>query len=187
MTVGKSLTMGKSLATFALVGGALAGGIAFASPAAAVSSCSDAFAHQFNIVFPGQKPETTYYIENCADVTSGKMTASSNVTWNIVDDQVIDNSKRFTSFKITTRVESRTDSGGSDTIVASKTCDWTALFNNDYSGPGEPGPASTCTVPSVTYNKDLYWSSDSTVVYDIEGDGKGAITKELYGSPLMHG
>jgi len=181
------LTVGKSLATFALVGGALVGGIAFASPAAAVSSCSDQFEHQFYIVFPGQKPATYYYIANCVDVTSGKVTASSNVSWQIVDDQVIDNSKRFTSFKITTRVESRSDSGASDAIVASKTCDWTALFNDDYSGPAEPGPATTCKVPSVTYNKELYWSSDSTIVYDIEGDAKGAITKQLVGSPLMHG
>lgn len=181
------MKVAKSLSAFALAGGVLAGGIAFASPAAAVGSCSDSFEHQFNIIFPGQKPQTTYYIENCADVTSGKVTASSSVTWNIVDDQVVDNGKRFTSFKITTRVESRADSGADDKIVASKTCDWTTLFNANYSGPGEATPASVCTVPSVTYNKDLYWSSDSTVVYDIEGDGKGAFTKELYGSPLMHG
>lgn len=181
------MTVGKSLATFALVGGALAGGIAFASPAAAVSSCSDDFAHQFNIIFPGQKPETTYYIPNCADVTSGKVTASSTVRWQIVDDQVIDNSKRFTSFKITTRVESHADSGGSDTIVTTKTCDLTALLNADYSGPAEDGPANRCVAPTATYDKNLWWSSDATLVYDIEGDGKGAITKELYGSPLLHG
>ncbi|MGW1506033.1 hypothetical protein ACWCQW_47560 [Streptomyces mirabilis] len=32
----------------------------------------------------------------------------------------------------------------------------------------------TCTAPSATLDKGLCYSSDATVIYDIEGGGKGA-------------
>lgn len=48
-------------------------------------------------------------------------------------------------------------------------------------------PANTCTAPSVLYNSELWWSTDSTIVCDIEGDGKDAIAQETLGSPLIHG
>ncbi|MFE2473955.1 hypothetical protein [Streptomyces mirabilis] len=32
----------------------------------------------------------------------------------------------------------------------------------------------TCTAPSATLDKGLWYSSDATVTYDIEGGGKGA-------------
>ncbi|MFE2419429.1 hypothetical protein [Streptomyces hokutonensis] len=74
------------------------------------------------------------------------------MSWEILEDQVIDNSKRFTSFS------------------------W--LLNK---------PVNTCTAPSTIYDGEVFWSSDSTIVYDIEGDGKGPVTQELLGSPLVHG
>ncbi|WP_393083487.1 hypothetical protein [Streptomyces sp. LN704] len=48
-------------------------------------------------------------------------------------------------------------------------------------------PANTCTAPSALYDGELWWSTDSTIVYGIEGDGKDAITQETLGSPLIHG
>jgi hypothetical protein len=114
------------------------------------------------------------------------MTGKSVMSWQIVDDQVIDNSKRFTSFKITTRIEERLTKTTEDHVVTSKTCDLTKLVNDNYSW-FQVEPANTCVAPSTVYDGELWWSTDSTIVYDIEGDDKGAITQQLVGSPLIHG
>ena len=100
--------------------------------------------------------------------------------------QTLRERNKGTSFKITTRLESRPGKDNPDAIEATKTCDLTKLVNDHYTWFLDE-PASTCTVPSTLYDGDLWWSSDSTVVYDIEGDGKGPVTKELLGSPLIHG
>jgi hypothetical protein len=36
------------------------------------------------------------------------------------------------------------------------------------------GVVRTCTAPSATLSKGLWYSSDAIVIYDIEGGGKGA-------------
>jgi hypothetical protein len=161
---------------------AVAGGAAAlaAAPAAAGTANS-----QFDVVFPGDKPQTTYYVENTATL-SGSLTGKSVMSWQIIDDQVIDNSKRFTSFKITTRIEERLTKTGEDHVYTSRTCDLTKLVNDNYSW-FQVEPANTCVAPSAVYDGELWWSTDATIVYDIEGDGKGAITQELLGSPLIHG
>lgn len=151
-----------------------------AAPASAASARSG-----FEVYFPGDKPESMYNVENTGTV-SGSMTGKSVVSWQIMVDQVIDNSKRFTSFKITTRIEERLTKDTEDHVVTKKTCDLTKLVNDNYSWFAIE-PANTCVAPSTTYDGELWWSTDSTIVYDIEGDGKGAFTKELQGSPLVHG
>ncbi|MGP4085761.1 hypothetical protein [Streptomyces sp. KR55] len=103
------------------------------------------------------------------------------MSWQIINNQAVDNSKRFTSFKITTRIEERLTKISEDHVVTSKTCDWTKLVNDNYSWfLVEP---NTCVAPSTVYGGELWWSTDTTIVYD----GKGAITQELLGSPLIHG
>lgn len=151
-----------------------------AAPASAASATS-----QFELAFPGNKPQTLYSVENTG-THSGQMTGKSVVWWQIMVDQVEDNSKRFTSFKITTRIEERLTKTTEDHVVTQKTCDLTKLVNDNYSW-FLIEPVNTCVAPSTTYDGELWWSTDSTIVYDIEGDGKGAITKELQGSPLVHG
>ncbi|MFJ7073181.1 hypothetical protein [Streptomyces sp. NPDC098781] len=151
-----------------------------AAPASAASATSS-----FELTFPGNKPHSLYNVENTA-THSGQMTGKSVVWWQIMVDQVEDNSKRFTSFKITTRIEERLTKTTEDHVVTSKTCDLTKLVNDNYSWFAIE-PANTCVAPSTTYDGELWWSTDSTIVYDIEGDGKGAFTKELQGSPLVHG
>ncbi|NGO08356.1 hypothetical protein G5C60_12160 [Streptomyces sp. HC44] len=151
-----------------------------ATPASAGTADS-----QFDVVFPGDKPHSAYYVQNTATL-SGRMTGKSVMSWQIMDDQVVDNSKRFTSFKITTRIEERLTKTTEDHVVTSKTCDWTKLVNDNYSW-FLLEPANTCVAPAAVYDGELWWSTDATVVYDIEGDGKGAITQELLGSPLIHG
>ncbi|MFD9510137.1 hypothetical protein [Streptomyces mirabilis] len=159
----------------------LASGVLLATPATAASSGSD-----FNVIFPGKKPATAYHVDNTADVTGGRITAKSVVSWEILEDQVVDNGKRFTSFKITTRLESRPGKDSADAVETSKTCDLTQLVNDHYTW-FLIDPSNTCTAPSMIYDGDVFWSADSTIVYDIEGDGKGSITQELLGSPLVHG
>lgn len=180
--------MRKTLAAAALAASVLAGGIVFAAPASAVGSCSDSFKDQFDVINPGDKPDQTYYIENCADVTNGKVTGHSATSWQMLDLQAIDLGKRFTSFKVTTRLEARSGPTAPDVdkVITSKTCDLTELVNKHYEYGATDRGASTCAAPAATYDKNLWWSTDSTVVYDIEGDGKGPITRQLTGSPLLH-
>ncbi|MFE5818181.1 hypothetical protein ACFQ6S_32815 [Streptomyces sp. NPDC056479] len=173
--------MRKLLTTAGLAASALATGVLLATPAAAASADSD-----FEVYFPGNKPETLYNVTNTADAASGKITAKSVVSWQILVDQVVDNSKRFTSFKITTRLESRPGKDSADVVETSRTCDLTKIVNDEYSW-FLIEPVNTCVAPSMTYDGEVWWSSDSTIVYDIEGDGKGAVTKQLQGSPLVHG
>ncbi|GAA3822904.1 hypothetical protein GCM10022403_065470 [Streptomyces coacervatus] len=151
-----------------------------AAPAAAATA--DA---QFEVVFPGNKPQTLYSVQNTATL-SGNMTGKSVVNWQILDDQVVDNSKRFTSFKITTRIEERLTKTAEDHVVTSKTCDLTKLVNDNYTW-FQVEPVNTCVAPPTVYDGELWWSTDSTIVYDIEGDGRGAATKDLQGAPLVHG
>ena len=175
--------MRKILTAAGLTTSAVALGVLLAGPAAAWSASS-----QFDVVFPGQKPQTTYYVENTgANTTSnGNMTGKSVVYWQLGVDQVIDGSKRFTSFKITTRIEERLSKTSEDHVVTKKTCDMTEIVNDHYAWSYD-APENTCVAPSTTYDGELWWSSDATVVYDIEGDGKGAITQELEGTRLVHG
>ncbi|MFB7055942.1 hypothetical protein ACFCXT_22780 [Streptomyces vinaceus] len=178
------MTMKKYLAAFAATGGILAGGIAFASPAAAVSSCGEN-SGSVDIAFPGKKPQSLYSFMNCADVSNGKVSAWTWTTWQMMVDVAEDPGKRFTSFKVTTRLEKR-EWGGVDTVVSSTTCDLTRMVNENL-GWAALEKENKCLAPSATYDKNMWWSSDSTVSYDIEGDGKGVITKQLTGSPLLFG
>jgi hypothetical protein len=172
----------RKLLSTAAAGGAAA--LALVALAAAPASAGTADS-QFDVVFPGNKPQTTYYVENTG-TESGSMTGKSVMSWGIIDDQVVDNSKRFTSFKITTRIEERLTKTSGDHVVTSKTCDLTKLVNDNYSW-FQVEPANTCVAPSAVYDGGLWWSADATIVYDIEGDGKGAVTQEVLGSPLIHG
>ncbi|MFF4485273.1 hypothetical protein ACFY0F_02060 [Streptomyces sp. NPDC001544] len=123
---------------------------------------------------------------NDGDSIPPKAHAESTMWWSVLDSVVKDDSTRFTSFKITTRLEYRTDKAAADNVVTSKTCDWTKIVNDNLEWHTD-APANTCATSNQTYLKELYWSADCTVVYDITGDGKGAITKKLNGSPLGHG
>ena len=175
--------MRKILTAAGLASSAVALGVLMAGPAAAWTASS-----QFDVVFPGQKPKTTYIVENNgvhAPNGSG-MTGKSTVYWQLAVDHVVDGSTRFTSFKITTRIEERLTKDGEDHVVTKKTCDMTAVINDHYAMNYDTAE-NTCVAPSTTYDGELYWSSDATIVYDIAGDDKGAITQELQGTTLIHG
>ncbi|WP_329338453.1 hypothetical protein OG866_26650 [Streptomyces sp. NBC_00663] len=171
----------KPLAVLGLAASALAVGILTASPAAAAAATSD-----FDVIFPDQRPQTWFHVENAASVVGGNITVNSKIWWQIVDDQVVDNSTRFNSLKITNRLESRPGKDSADVIEATRTCDVTKLANDNYTWFLDE-PVNNCAAPSTVYDGEVWWSSDSTVVYDIAGDGKGSFTVELLGSPLVHG
>jgi hypothetical protein len=168
--------MRKSMLAVGLTSSALALGMLLASPAAATTGKSE-----FTIAFPDQKPRTTFWVENVSSWTED-MTGKSVVYWQVVEDHL-----QFKSFKITTRIEERLTATSGDHIVTSKTCDLTEIVN-DYTSWWWDKPANTCVAPPTTYDGELFWSSDSTIVYDLVDDDKGPITQELEGSsPLIHG
>ncbi|MEU1376865.1 hypothetical protein ABZ442_24850 [Streptomyces triculaminicus] len=129
---------------------------------------------------PGRKPTTTLYADVCADRSGEAVRGAVDIYWQIDDDRVQDNGKRFTSVRITSRLERRTGASGADQVVATRTCDVTDRLNKDYSS----AVALSCTTPWTGYDPAYRWSGDATVTVDIEGDGKGPVTWELPGSPL---
>lgn len=172
--------MRKPLAVLGVTASALAVGLLTASPAAAVTNTTE-----FDLIFPDSRPETRYTVDNEARVVSGRITVYGVTYWNNAYD-VVNTSKRFTSFKVTNRLESRLGQDGADVVEASKTCDLTSVVNaNEAYWMRDAN--NSCSALATIYDGEVWWSSDSTVVYDVEGDGKGAITVETLGSPLLHG
>ncbi|MGW2636366.1 hypothetical protein [Streptomyces sp. NPDC001348] len=140
----------------------------------------------FDVTYPDKRPAQSYYVNNTVEPKNGMVTGKSSLSWQILDDVVVDNSKRFTSFKITTRIEERLTKTTEDHVVTTKTCDMTKLVNDNYTWFLDE-PVNQCAPASSVYDGEVFWSTDSTIVYDIEGDGKGPVTQELTGSPLLHG
>ncbi|MER7049123.1 hypothetical protein [Streptomyces jumonjinensis] len=174
----------------------LSGGIAFAAPssaapAAAAPAKAAAGPEQCTqndrvMDLPGDKPDTWVHVDTCVKLhdlaqAPAWVSGRSAVNWQILVDQVIDRSKRFTSFKVTTRLESRPSATGADTVQSTRTCDFTANLNADWAH----STSLNCHAIPVDNPVDtiLWWSTDSTVVYDLEGDTQGPITWELTGSP----
>ncbi|MFF4487478.1 hypothetical protein ACFY0F_13450 [Streptomyces sp. NPDC001544] len=152
-----------------------------AAPAFAAGLTSSS---SFDVIYPDTRPAQTYFVDNTVELKNGMVTGKSSLSWQILDLVAVDTPKRFTSFKITTRIEERLTKTTEDHVVTTKTCDLTKPLN-DARSSGEP--ANNCVPASSVYDGEVFWSTDSTVVYDIEGDGKGPITQELTGSPLLHG
>ncbi|MFD8574913.1 hypothetical protein ACFV1H_06260 [Streptomyces virginiae] len=174
--------MHKNLLRASAVGAAAVAvcGVLSVSQASAAQTCSSAGANARIQVMTGIIPEAQLSVPTCVEaVADGKVRGKATVNWGFINDGQSDmTSKRFTSFKVTTRLESRAP-GGTDVVVNSKTCDVTANIN------AAPESSFTCLTPAVTLDPAKQWSGDATVVYDIEGDGKGPITWQLTGSPLM--
>ncbi|MEU8772454.1 hypothetical protein [Streptomyces sp. NPDC048606] len=172
----KHLLRASAVASAAVV---FSGIISVSQSAGAAQTCSAADANARIQSMPGGIPEAQLYVPTCVEALPGnKVRGKATVNWGFINDGEIDNSKRFASFKVTTRLESRVP-GGTDVVVNSKTCDLTADINATNNG------AFTCLSPEATLDPSKRWSGDATVVYDIEGDKKGAITWQLVGSPLM--
>ncbi|MET4921022.1 hypothetical protein P3L51_01345 [Streptomyces sp. PSRA5] len=162
----------------------LVGGISFAGPAAASESdCVDPVASSRAIDLPGLKPDTLVSVEQCLELQGATVQASSSLVWQILDDVVQDRGKRFTSFKVTNRLETRLAPGEVPRSVTTKTCDFTAQLNAAWSN----SVAIECAAPAAAYNSEQSWASGATVVYDLEGDGKGAVTWEIASAPLIRG
>ncbi|WP_282795736.1 hypothetical protein [Streptomyces sp. CC224B] len=102
----------------------------------------------------------------------------ASTDWLIEDPDIT-----FSKFKVQTRVEKRASEDGRDTVVDSVTCDFTQALNS----AAQPRYPEMCYPTAVVwYDANFWWSTDATVTYDIEGDGKGDLTWELTGSPLVH-
>ncbi|MFJ6757473.1 MULTISPECIES: hypothetical protein [unclassified Streptomyces] len=159
---------------------AFSGIISVSQSASAAQTCSAAGANARIDAMPGIIPEAQLSAPTCVEaLPDNKVRGKATVNWGFINDGQSDmTSKRYTSFKVTARLESRAP-GGTDVVVTSKTCDLTANIN------AAPNGAFACLTPSATLDPSKQWSGDATVVYDIEGDNKGPITWQLVGSPLM--
>ncbi|WP_327414551.1 hypothetical protein [Streptomyces sp. NBC_01233] len=158
---------------------AFSGIISVSQSASAAQTCTTTGNSRIQSM-PGAIPEAQLNAPTCVEaLPDNKVRGKATVNWGFINDGQSDlTSKRFTSFKVTTRLESRVP-GGTDVVVNSKTCDLTANIN------AAPEGAFACLTPAVTLDPGKQWSGDATVVYDIEGDAKGPITWQLVGSPLM--
>ncbi|MFD4866135.1 hypothetical protein [Streptomyces sp. NPDC058412] len=159
---------------------AFSGIISVSQSASAAQTCSSATANGWVNSMPGVIPEAQLHAPTCVEaLPDNKVRGKVTVNWAFINDGQSDmTSKRYTSFKVTTRLESRVP-GGTDATVTTKTCDLTANINSVTEGK------FTCLTPSATLDPNKQWSGDATVVFDIEGDNKGPVTWQLTGSPLM--
>ncbi|MFC8080195.1 hypothetical protein ACFUN8_32225 [Streptomyces sp. NPDC057307] len=162
----------------------LVGGISFAGPAAASEGeCVDAVTSTRAIDLPGLKPDTLIAVEQCLELQGATVQASSALVWQILDDVVQDRGRRFTSFEVTNRLESRLAPGEAPRTVSTKTCDFTEQLNAAWSN----SVAIECAAPAAPYNSAQSWASGTTVVYDLEDDGKGPVRWEIAGASLIRG
>jgi hypothetical protein len=165
------------------IGAAVASCMLLEAPASATDQFSRS---QFDVVSSGQKLVTTSYVQNTVRLKDGLISGKVTASRQIRDGQAIDLSKRFTSFEITTRLEERLTKTSEDHVVTTRTCDLPRLVNDNHTWFLDE-PVNNCPAPSTVYDGEVEWSADSTVVHDIEGDGKAAIAKDPQSSPLVHG
>lgn len=118
----------------------------------------------------------------CTSIIGGKIQSQVHTLWGKEDFAPSPVTKKFTSFKVESRLERRTESDPKDTVVSSVTCDFTDALNRQTSNADFN--AYVCASPQKSLTAGL-WSTDSTITYDVEGDGKGLISWELTGSPLF--
>lgn len=163
-------TMGlrKSVPLFATMMLVSAGGLALvAAPAEAASKCSAQNEKSFDL--PG-KPDVWVGIILCIDRTSaGNGHAFANIQW----DGSFLGGKRFDKFELQVRIERY------DSVFDDARCSFTTPLNNRIEGGGECGGAVW------TSSAKGGWSADGTVTYNVNSDGKGDMTWELHGSPLV--
>ncbi|MFJ5548679.1 hypothetical protein [Streptomyces sp. NPDC093225] len=159
-------------------------GIIAVSPASAVETCTTT-GNAKPIFLPGTRPDTIVSVPVCLETLSGdKARGKILFHWELINDGQSDMaSKRFNSFQVITRLESR-EPGGSDTVVKSATCDFTDILNSNV--PDDPRVPIGCQSPSAALEPGKQWSGDATAVYDIAGDGLGPITWKLAGSPSLN-
>lgn len=89
--------------------------------------------------------------------------------------------RKFDNFDLEIRLESRPVGGTSDYVDSKAVCDETASLNRD-----DGGVLRCETGLEMHVNMRPLLTGDATVRYDIEGDGKGALTPwGLTGSPHL--
>lgn len=85
-------------------------------------------------------------------------------------------SNPFISFKVTIRLER------ADRVILSHTCDLASKMNAHHQSL-DPVKCATATFNKAPKYK---WTSDAVVKFDLRGDGKGAYTWNLRGSPELY-
>ena len=127
---------------------------------------------------------------NTKAFTNGSATAQRNITMKLCIQRVDHDTVRayaemhngakagsaniFYHFIINVRLERH------DTVLDSRSCTATASSNIDTYGY-----MLTCATAFKTTTATGGWSADGIVSYDIIGDGKGDLTWNLYGSPVI--
>ncbi|WP_345681035.1 hypothetical protein [Yinghuangia aomiensis] len=117
------------------------------------------------------KPDISFTIQLCiTNRPAGAHEAFAKVTWGSWDG--VDSRARFDKVTVQVRAEKY------DVSKASATGNLTARMNADDDG-GWLGSAYS------TLNSPGGWSADATVTYNVNDDGKGDMTWDVYGSPVI--
>lgn len=157
----------------------IAGSFAVASPAAAAdgTKCTGVQSKSFNLP---NKSDITVYVYLCFISQSGRAYAQARATWRY-NSVPLGSIHKFDRFDIDLRLEHRDTEGGGDTVLTRTTCTHWLGWVNDATWPESYDLA--CDV-SRSYYTAGYWSTDATIIYDIDNDGGGSADWDVTGTPL---
>ncbi|MFI9724360.1 hypothetical protein ACIHFE_32790 [Streptomyces sp. NPDC052396] len=156
-----------------------------ATPTATASealTCADTEVNSKDFDLPGKKPATEVHAEVCTEKVDGKIHASVGFTWQILDDQALDQGQRWDSFTVTPRLKTRPSKDGTETVAAQMRCDLTKKLNSTLANAD--AESVTCGLPAQNITPGSLYFADASVTFTIH-DGKEGMEKwELTGSPL---
>ncbi|MFB4262527.1 hypothetical protein [Nonomuraea sp. GTA35] len=158
---------GVRLASLALAATAATGGLLVASPAQAASWTCDASWQTKSFDLPN-KPDVTVRARACVYKDGNTRRARIQFSWDT--NTGVSVGKRFDKFVVQARLERY------DAVFRHMNCDYTEALNYYVSG------SDTCTTGYMTSTAQNGWTSDGTIVYNIDGDGKDDFTWNLHGS-----
>ncbi|MBO2455716.1 hypothetical protein J4573_52180 [Actinomadura barringtoniae] len=164
---------------------AFAGGLMAVTPAASAASsttkCHNTDSKNYkNFDLPG-KTDIVGEGRTCiTKYSDGRLTATIRFQWSEATLPAVGSGHKFDKFNINVRLDRRPNGSTSDIALAKRTCDVTSDVNADWSGETACG----ISVPDA-YNSSFDFSTDGSLTYNIDNDGDGDSTFQLYGSPLV--
>ena len=147
---------------------ALVGTVAVAAPAQAAST-RECYTNNRSISLPN-KPDVDVRMTLCVQRDGGLVQAQAYLSW--AGNYGWIGGDRFNSFSVQLRLERYDD--------VKKSTSYSQLWglNNQYSN-------STSNNIYLTDRPAGGWSADGVITYDVAGDGLGATTWNLHGSPVI--
>jgi hypothetical protein len=163
------------LAMLALSSGAA---VAAADPGGDVLAFKASFMPDRNISLPNKSDLTLQVLVEIDRNDMGEVYALIQIGW---EGAGVGSGHKFDGFHINARLERRSSPGGTDTVINHSLCDATDAINSSWAG------TYTCYSYVAHWNSSYYWTSDGSINYDVDNDGKGYLDPawELGGSPQL--